>query len=412
MRRKATVDEFVSRPVRAVIFGDNGYSRGVWGRLMQCANDSGQINANCIMVRDHPCEKAMRQFNRYALSFRNGAKEVLMDVNCVTQVIDPFNDYDAFSALADNKDITMVLWAPERKSYLSDDGKVKSDGSTAISQLAMLLFRRFCQEERGFEIISAVNEDQNGDVLKKEIIEYANGRGLGMDFINWLSIENSFINTFIETRIGAQRIDSTLLVNAEKYMLAVFDKRDRLLVRSGLVHINEQFNGYYVLRRHIYEGALTASCAYSLLHDVPTLDAFMFRDKLKKHMIISVFEEIIPALDVNFETVQAYTVEMLQRFEDATVTVNWRDYADGLGDKVRKNIIPVISRYVEVHQRIPKHLTFALFCTVKLYKLMNIGDSFSQRLEKSEDLLKDTALWGEDISYLREELEYFEKKMG
>ena len=39
MRKKATVDEFVERPVRAVVFGDNKYSRSVWGRLLQEINE-------------------------------------------------------------------------------------------------------------------------------------------------------------------------------------------------------------------------------------------------------------------------------------------------------------------------------------------------------------------------------------
>ncbi len=410
MRKKVTVDEFVERSVRAVVFGDNRYSRSVWGRLLQGLNDNELTEANCVIVRDKQADKKARQFNRYALSFKRGAKESLMDINCVSMVIDPYSDYNSFSDLADNNGLTTILWAPEEKSWLMPDKKLKNDKNTPLAMLTMLLFRRFCQEKKGFDIISAMNEENNGEMLKNEIIGYASVRGLGMDFVNWLTMENRFINTFIETRVGAEVIDPVLCIDSEIYFLCVMDKRDRLISLSESVNINEELSAYYLLRRHIYEGALCSACAYALLHDVNTLDAFMLKEKLVRHMTVSVFEEIIPALDVNFETVQAYTVEMLQRFEDSSVTLFWRDYAEGLGTKLNESIIPLISRFKEIHERLPKHLVFSLFCTLKLYDVIDINDDFSKKLKEARDHY--STLWCEDITYLKEELQALEKKMG
>ena len=103
---------------------------------------------------------------------------------------------------------------------------------------------------------------------------------------------------------------------------------------------------------------------------------------------------------------------MLQRFEDASVTVKWHDYKEELGEKFAHSLIPVIRSFVEIHERVPKHLVFALFCTLKLYSISNIGDTFSKKLKASKNILKDKALWGEDISYLEQELDEFERKMG
>lgn len=402
MKKKVTIDEYVARPIRAVVFGDNAYARGIWGRLIQNLNDKNIIEANCVFVRDKRVDKYQRQFNRYNLSYMQGAKEVFKDINCVSQVIDGFNDYDAFSDLADNNDITTLLWAPKNRQDLKKE--------TLLHLITMLLFRRFCQEKRGFEIISAANEDNNGDALRRDIVEYATHRNLGMDFINWMTMECRFINTFIETRVGVEKIDATLSVNVEKYFLCVFDKRDKLISLSDKVFINEELSSYYLLRRHIYEGALCCACAYALLHDVATLDNFMMREKLVRHMTVSLFEEIIPALDVNFEIVQAYAVEMLQRFEDASVSVKWLDYAENLGYKFSENIIPLIKRYAEIHEKLPKHLVFSLFCTIKLYSVMDINDEFAKKFKASEDHYKE--LWGEDISPLKDEIEKFENKFN
>lgn len=410
MRKKVAFDEFVIRPIKAIVFGDSGYSRCIWGRLLQGLNDSEISNANCVIVRDKPCDKNQRQFNRYSLSFKKGAKEIFQDINCVAGVIDAYNNFNAFSELADNKSISTIMFSPQEKSWINKNNTVKNEQNNPLGLLTMLLFRRFCQEEKGFSIISGINEDHNGEVLKAEIIEYAQVRGLGMDFVNWLTMENQFINTFIETRVGNQKIDIKLSINTENYFLCVFDKADGFLSESNDVFINNELSSYYVLRRHIYGGALCSACAYALLHDVATLDAFMLREKLVKHMTVSVFEEIIPTLDVNFETTQAYTVELLQRFEDASVSVKWLDYAENLGEKFKESILPLIFRYAEIHQRLPKHLAFSMFCTMKLYGLMNINDDFSRKLKGCSDPYKE--LWGTDISCLKEEFDNFEKKMG
>ncbi len=412
MKKKITIDEVVLRPIKAIVFGDNGYARAVCGRILQSANDEQTINANCVMIRDNPSDKHQRQFNRYNLLFKRGAKETSYDINCIKEIIDGYNDYNRLSSLADNKDITTIFWAPEKKAWLKPDGTIKNENDNLLAQLTMILFRRFCLEMHGVEVVSLLNEDHNGEVLKAEIIEYSQVRGLGMDFVNWLTMEVQFINTFIETRVGVQKFDSALSINAERYFLCVFDKSSKLLKDAKLISVDEELSGYYILRTHIYEGALCSACAYSLLHDVLTLDAFMFREKLVKHMTVSVFEEIVPAIDVNFQTVQAYTVEMLQRFEDASVTVKWRDYAENLGDKFARSIVPVIRRFYESYEKAPKHLVFALFCTIKLYEVTNINDSFSGRLKTSKNILKDKKLWGEDISYLQADLDAFEKKLG
>ena len=402
MKKKVTVDEFISRPVRAVVFGDSGYARSVWGRVIQNLNDKELIEVNCVFIRDKKSDKYQRQFNRYNLSFKQGAKEFLKDINCVSGVVDGFSDFNAVSDLADNNDITTILWAPKYKQEFRKD--------SLLHLLTMLLFRRFCQEKRGFEIISSVNEDNNGDTLRQDIVEYASYRQLGMDFINWMTMECRFINSFVETRVGVESIGSTLTIKSERYFLCAFDKKDKLLSLSDRVYINEELSSYYLIRRHIYEGALCCACAYAILHDVKTLDAFMLRSNLVRHLTVSLFEEIIPALDVNFETVQAYAVEMLQRFEDDSVSVKWLDYAENLGEKFRESIIPLIRRYTEIHQKLPKHLVFSLFCTIKMYECMNINDEFSKKFKESNDHYKE--LWGEDVSELKEEIEKYNSKFN
>ena len=56
MKKKITITEVVNRPIKAVIFGDNGYARGVCGRILQKANDDNNIDANAVMICDNPMD--------------------------------------------------------------------------------------------------------------------------------------------------------------------------------------------------------------------------------------------------------------------------------------------------------------------------------------------------------------------
>ena len=44
MKKKFTIDEVVLRPTKAVIFGDNGYARGVCGRILQTAQNASSYS--------------------------------------------------------------------------------------------------------------------------------------------------------------------------------------------------------------------------------------------------------------------------------------------------------------------------------------------------------------------------------
>ncbi len=411
MKRKSLPDAFIERPLRIIQFGNGSFARGVLDRILQDANENG-ADANCVIVRDKPAERNLPQHNRYALVLKDIKRETTKDINCISSVIDPYDDYNTFSSLADNDQIKTIFWAPEEESWLLANGKIANDKSHPLYMLTMLLFRRFCLEMRGFTIIAATNGDFNGNRLKQEIIEFATMRQLGMDFINWLGFENTFINTYIQCRTQALSQEKTYSAMAEKYLLCVLSKADAILSKSSLVTVDGDIKSYYTINSFVYNGALAVSCAYALLHDIKTVDAFMNREKLVKHMTVSVFEEIIPALDVNFETLQVFTLDMLKRFENNFFPILWKDYAKGLGEKFTKYVVPIIRHYVNNERPTPKHLVFALFCTIQYYRAFEPDDDFCKKLKESENVLADKALWGCSLTALSADIAAYEKRFA
>ena len=409
MKRRYVQDDCPKRPVKAVIFGDGAFSRGVWGRVFKEINKTEPVN--CVMVRDNPAGETERADNRYILVIKGENGDKHSEIDFVEAVVDGYADFDALSSLADNKDITTLLWSPEENTWTLKNGKLKNEKHNPLAQITMLLFRRFCLEMSGFTVVSAFNEDFNGDRLKEDIVKYASLRGLGMDFVNWLNFENRFVNTLVQSLPQGTVRENMLYVYAENYMLFVTDTNAGI-IDPCVKHV-EDIGEYYTMKRHIYNGAIAASCAYALLHGVETLSGFMIRQKLAKHMSVAVFEEIIPSVHVNFETVQAYTMEMFDRFSSSANTVRWKNEAYNLAGTVADSLVSVIFEYIRINEKTPKHLVFALFCTIEYYRSFDVDDEYAELFNNrsTEEILKDTRIWGSDLSVLLPEVAAYEEKM-
>ena len=402
MKRKAC-EEIKNRPIKVLQFGSGCLARGVWCRLLQEMDD-----VNSVIVCDSPQNKS--RSNDFYLGLVSVSGETEQYINHVNSIINPYIEPDAISAFADNKEITTVLWAAENEEWILPNGKMKNDKTHCLAQITMFLFGRFCLEMHGVTVIPSTPFDFNGDRLKKQIIEYSSLRGIGMDFINWLNFEVVFINTSVECisqGVGEQNGKEKYI--CEKYLKIVTDKNDGFISQSGYVSVEEDISVYYKLKRFVFEGALVSSCAYALLHDVETVSGFMMREKLAKHMTVSVFEEILPSLHLDFERAQVYAMEMLSRFENSYLALKWSDIAQKLIERFANVTVPVIIEYIRVHERVPKHLTFALFCTIQYYRVSDEenGIKEAQLLE----ILKNDKLWGCDLSFLCEEIKKYEDKM-
>ncbi len=401
--KKKKSDTAVIRPVKTVIFGTSVFSRGVWVRELCEANASGEANENAVLVCDS--QNISNRDTVFDIALRGTNGEEIIKTDCVSAVIDPYSDFDSFSSLADIKSLKTLIFSPAEKSWILPDGRLKNDKFCPLAMMTMLLFRRFCLEMRGFEIICACD---GAEQTKNDVIAYANMRGLGMDFLNWLNFENTFVSAFVQCMPQGEREDGGhLTVCIEKYLLCVFDRKTRF--SSAHITVAESIEPYIRLKKYLFDASLAVSCAYAILHEVDTVSGFMARERLKKHMTVSVFEEIIPTLHTDFETVQIYAMEMMKRFENSAITLKWADIAKKLPEMFAASVVPTLEEYIRINETHPKHLVFALFCTIRLLRMT--GDKRADKLPTAI-VLADRVLWGSDLTYLLDDINAYEERLG
>ena len=405
MKRKNTAEAGAARPVKLLLFGDSPRARALFPRLVQEADNKDELFLNLAIIRENPAETP--DPSHYTVTVHEQKGDRLLPINCVSAVVDPFAENDPLEIYAESAELTHLIFMPRSVSWRLPDGKMKNEKHHPLAQLTFFLFRRFCMEKRGFTCYYPVMMEENGKALKEEIAEYAALRGLDMDFINWLFLENTFVNCFLDCFTPENEIA------CEGFCQFVLEQPDGLFSGTAAAKTESDLQTCFFLEKRLKRAALCTSTAYALLHNVETVHDFMTRQKLAKHMTVAIYEELIPSLLLNFETVQVYAMDMINRFVNPSLRVFWKNYAENAVETYKETILPSLLLFNHRHERTPKHLVFSLFCILQLYRLEAVSDRYSGRLKAmtTAQILADTSLWGEDLSFLTEEITAYEARL-
>ena len=116
---------------------------------------------------------------------------------------------------------------------------------------------------------------------------------------------------------------------------------------------------------------------------------------------------------MNFEEIEIYALDTIRRLSNPYIKILWKELLPGIAGNFAENVLPVFKEYQRQYQQLPKHLIFSLFCILQVYRIYDIRDSFSAVLSQEEtpQILAHKELWGQDLSYLTEEIKRYEARL-
>lgn len=370
----------------ALIFGASGYSCTLWGRIL--SNTSLRAG---VVAEKH--DQAIIKTNK-ALT-RTG--EVNFDFSSVLcGFVNPFKEYDEFISLADNQNVKYLFFSPIEFPWLLNN----APKDNLLSFLTMFLFRRFCLEGNGFTIFAPQSY-----VLKDKICALALERDLGYDFISWLNMQVAFcpyITFFAASKMACEEILEvfTLTKNTPSEFLCLPEivALDNLKTQQAL--------------EDLYTATVYSCAAYARLHEIDSMHAFLAREKSQMFISALVHEELSPFVDVSFEEKQVFIMQMLARFENASLPIRFARLP--LNAKIFGQ---TAAKKIRAHYKqtgiAPRHLTVALFCILEAYKIFDFDDESSEFLRENAlpKILKNRKLWHSDLSFLSNDLREVESKV-
>ena len=256
-------------------------------------------------------------------------------------------------------------------------------------------------------------------------MQYADLWELGDDFINWIETENIFCNTLVD-RINTgypkdEKIDldyeDNMINTSEYFHLWVIEGYNDLFKeipfdKCGLnVILTDNLEMYRTRKVRILNGAHTSLVPYALLEGFDTVKSCVDDKRMNEHIKKCVFDDIIPTLDLPEEELKAYAEDVLTRFANPYIKHYLSSIALNSVSKFKVRVLPSITEYIKRFDKMPDTLIFAFAKLIEFYKTDMTNDdtdvvNFMKTASVSE-ILKNTNLWDEDLSYLESEIKKY-----
>ncbi len=407
-------------------FGTGNFLRGFADWFVDALNKQGLYEGKVVVVsptNSAAVEKLNAQNGAYHLILRglDQGKEICetTKITCVSRAVNPYRDFDAFLALAENPDLRFVISNTTEAGIRYDDSCSFDDRPAASfpGKLTQLLYRRYQRGLGGLILLACELIDDNGKALEDCVLRYAEQWNLGDGFTAWLKEENRFCGTLVDrivtgfpageaedifAKLGCR---DALLDTAEPYHLWVIEgdcEKELPLQKAGFNVIwTDDVRPYKKMKVRILNGSHTSLVFPSLLCGVETVGDSLRDEQLCAFLHTCLFEYILPTLGETEEN-RAFAAAVLERFANPYIRHLWKSIALNSVSKYTARVLPTVTDYKTQHGALPRPLVFSLACLLQYYKENDPQDDAAAVDKiKTQDVpavLADTALWGADLS--------------
>ena len=417
------------RPERVIQFGEGGFLRGFVDWMIQKINDNGAFSGNVVVVQPIEmgmCDALTAQNCNYTHIIRGveGVDKTIVDV--ISRCVKPYEDFDAYLKLAENPDFRFVVSNTTEAGIVFSplDKITDAPPKTFPAKLTLLLKKRFELGLDGFVFLPCELIDRNGDNLKRCVLEYARLWELGEEFIEWIETKNYFANTLVD-RINtgypkgedvALGYEDAMVNTSEFFHLWVIEtdcdiEKELPFASAGLnvIVTKDKLEMYRTRKVRILNGAHTSLVPYALLSGLDTVKSCIDDAVMNEHIRKCVFDEIIPTLDLPRDELISYANSVLERFGNPYIKHYLSSIALNSVSKFKVRVLPSILEYIKRYAKMPTTLIFAFRKLIDFYKTDMTNDDPEvtefMKTHSIPEILANSALWGEDLSFLAEEIE-------
>ena len=421
---------------RVIQFGEGGFLRAFVDWMLDKLNKSGLSDAKAVIVQPIEmgmCDKLMEQDCLYTHILRGveNGKEVVEQtvIGSVSRCVNPYTDYDAYIALAKDKNFRFVV-SNTTESGITYAPEVLTEGTIPTSfpaKVTLLLLERFKAGLDGFIFLPCELIDRNGDKLRECVLKYAADWNLGEDFVNFVKEKNTFCTTLVDRIVTGypkdEKIDlsytDNMIDTSEYFHLWVIEtdadiEAELPFVKAGLnVVYTSDLEPYRTRKVRILNGAHTSTVAKAMLDGIETVKDCMDNTEASAALKSRVFDEIVPTLTLPEDELKAYAGAVLERFANPYIKHYWKSISLNSVSKWKVRVLPSLTAYRAKFGKIPVGLAASLGYLIKLYKsgmATDAEDVISFMKEKSvAEILANKTFWDEDLSFMLDTVEEFAK---
>ena len=390
-------------------------------------------------------ERFAKQNNKYHIILRgmeNGQTvENVYKVDSLQQVIDPFNDYETYMALAKDPELKIIVSNTTEAGicFNANDAMDGFDGITYPAKLTKFLFERFNAGLDGVYLMPVELIDNNADELKRCVDKYIALWGLPAAFKQWNDEQNFYCNTLVDRIVsGYPRDEKTkahlteligetddLMSIGEPFGLWAVEKKGNIAdyIKEGVHNIEVVLTdniGYYKKRKvRVLNGSHTNLVPAGLMLGAVTVYDAMTDEKLSAFVENTLKEEINHYVSSDLDATTVFADSVKDRFLNPFLNHQLLSISLNSISKWRARVLPSFKDYYNDHGEIAPKLTVGFSYLMALYStLKKSGEGYVACLPSGEvdfkddlpylayfaegnsivDFMKDVNVWGEDLT--------------
>ncbi len=383
-------------PERVFQFGEGNFLRAFVEDFIDRMNEKAGFDAKVVVCQPrggHPeaADRFQEQDGLYTLILRgreNGEPvERRRLISCVSRCLDPKRDWAKMLECMQNPELRFIV-SNTTEAGIAFDPACKADDAPPASfpaKLTAMLYERWKQGLKGFIILSCELIDHNGDELKRCVNEYVKLWGLEDAFAAWLGSENIFCSTLVDRIVTGGAKDSApalwerfgyedaLIDTGEVFAAWVIEgpqsiKDELPFEKAGLpIQVVDDVTPYKQRKVRILNGAHTSMVLGAYLAGKNIVRDCMQDESIRAFLEKTMFEEILPTLDLPREEVESFAAAVLDRFDNPYIDHQLLDIALNSASKWKARVLPSLTEYVKRTGKLPKRLTFSLAAFVAFY---------------------------------------------
>lgn len=385
-------------PERILQFGEGNFLRAFADAFIDIANERLAWNTKCVVVQPIPqgrVDALNRQQGLYTLYLRGveqGQRHSQRRVvSSVSRGIDPYQDFAAYLALADNPDLRFILSNTTEAGIVFDPACGYHDDPPASfpGKLTRLLHQRYLRMGQkpgsGFVLLPCELIDDNARELEKCVLQYIQHWNLDDGFRRWVQEENHFCPTLVDrivTGYPAAEAEAMerengyrdeLLDTGELFGLWVIEGPEWLqeelpFVKAGLpVLITDDHKPYKTRKVRILNGAHTAFVPAAYLAGFDLVRDCMDDPVIRAFLERALYQEILPVLPLPEEESKAFAASVFERFANPYIDHRLLDITLNCTSKWRARVLPSLKESLALTGKLPQCLTFSFAAYLRFF---------------------------------------------
>lgn len=397
-RLSRVIRPFPKRPIKVVQFGEGNFLRAFVDPFIQTLNEQGLFDGNVAVIQPMPQGRVRdleQQDGLYTLILEGLEQGKVISehkiIDVLSEFIDPYTEYQNYLDLAASPILTTVVSNTTEAgiAFMAETIHFNQCPTSFPGKLLAFLRMRFevfaGAKEAGLDILACELIDDNGQTLKKVLVEMARYNNMSETFIHWMTTANRFYNTLVDRIVpgypkqDAQRLESEFgyldhsMVKGEIFHLWVIEGEKGLNQRlpfdqAGLnVYFVDVLKPYKERKVKILNGSHTALVPIAYLCGIDTVKEAVTDPQVGKFIQNLIWQEVIPTIDLPKADMEKFAQAVLERYLNPFVRHELMSIALNSMSKYKSRILPSVLTQLD-HGKFPKLQLFSLAANIVFYR--------------------------------------------